>query len=280
MYALGYQTKGFLARNLTALGRLAKPDAVVSFIPYDHLIDLFVAIHQATLDHNTHKGHSSTSNHLCVCGPHVNLARHVVFYADGHHRQVVYLEPIVVQSSSTSVLISSPHQQQQQPLAQSSNNNNKKSTGVHHSGKRSFAWTGAVTTTSTQAEGKVVPRDTQKQPYSLYEQYVLTDLALRSRLHLDEGVPMATSIKVEFIQVEPSAPNAGRSQFADEEPRNFVNNNGARGLAQIDGQEALCIQYCEKMAYTLMSHMANGDATTQARLTITPKEPESQPTKG
>lgn len=58
-----------------------------------------------------------------------------------------------------------------------------------------------------------------------------------------------------------------RLQFADEEPRNFVNNNGARGLAQI-------------LSYTLMSHMANGDATTQARLTITPKEPESQPTKG
>jgi hypothetical protein len=230
---------------------------------------------------------ASASLEACVCGPHVGLARHIVAFLSAGSKAphvAVYIEPIIVSAQSGADISRLAHPTES--LRSSSTKESGSSDRRQRKDqllRRQFRWKPKTNTSSTTA-----PNNRQKEgrtEVDAYDRYVLADALLTARLQDLNGsyfLPFEPDIRVDFLLVEenPAAAAAAdkassssgsstskaetrrerghrRSRGKPAGPPTMVNQGGRRSLQQVKGQEALCIQYCQYMAYAMRDQMRN-----------------------
>ena len=281
---MGYDHSGFLARQLFALGQPTTSSAGVQHVSYASVFHLmhdltsgFVAIEKYVT--------GCKARDVCLCGPHMGLARHVVGYAK-RNRAVVYVEPIIVGPVGEP---KAKWRDQESDVVATLSGYSWTCTGmsgaadhdrVPHSktGKRRTSeTTKPVAVKTAPVEGTLEyfaesvfktpldaldEREMETHLQSPYAAYLRYDAALRRVLMGDGDAEFLVhkSITVEYIDIaEDTAETSSRSDHCGSAtgsckyPEQYVNQKGKRKIATVEGPEAFCIQYCQRMAYHIPS---------------------------
>jgi hypothetical protein len=315
---LGYQRDGFLVRNLLGLGHAQQPVAGFDIVNYTSLVDIARQLAQALVE-SMENGlspaeaprawkkatsasapgleASAAGTSLCLCGPHLGIARHLVVYINvntinhNHARTVIYVEPIIVSSNAARNSASPAPPPLSPPVA----GKGKKRKAAATSDESLFSWVAPPTPLASLSAsvGAAAPLPTNtrasaikkaaahQQRFALYQRYLRTDEQLRKHLPSLELLGyskelLATEITVDHFElfatevtIEVPSPRTQRSGGGGggnaqrhTAPRTatttiHVLDNYRRAIVPSKGQEAYCLQYCQTMAYALADAMSN-----------------------
>ncbi len=206
---LGYQSEGCLVRATEQLGNRHYPRGGIHVLPYATFDDLMARFH----DEQNEQTHADT---VCLCGPHIGLARHIVVYLSPREPiRSFYLEPVILESSDS---------------------DNK---GGSIDADSSFSPLQRVT---TQALIWIPPSPHAMSSTKFIHRYQILDHEFRKRTDFHFMYARAAVIVDSMV-------------LAYDTQDNLPKYLGQRRQKRVDGQEALCIQYCQHLAYAVMNQV-------------------------
>lgn len=259
---MGYLRNHVVTRDLLKLGTKEASESRVSMISYTAIMDSLRSIvdgHEQFMQlFNLPTRHS-----VCMCGPHINMGHHVVGYADARHkRAVVYFEPIITSSPPTADDVNAVSYDMEVTLfpwifVVFDRMDMNKSSPTYKSDEMLTGLAEALSGTTVTEE------------LMAYVSYAISDTLFRFNV-MTPAMPTflaSTKITVEYMRIDKSTSSYTsrhntRYESADgddDENESFETflhsdhvHDGKRTVTEVEGQEAICIQYCQQLAYSMV----------------------------
>lgn len=291
---MGFLNKYVVMRNLLALGHSDDPKLQVSLVSYTSIIDalrLILEGHSQILQ----RSKSMNAQSVCMCGPHINMARHIVGYANARRkRAVVYFEPIITSappSPDDEKTVTYDLREALFPWSWNLLDNLEFDETSPHYDSESLG---------TEFKPSLVGGKVTSEIRS-YISYAVADTLFRRKVlpETAQSLVVQPKITVEYMRVDKGEGQtyyspSNNDHGAEEDDDSMENedsesvlyhehvHDGKRTVTEVEGQEALCIQYCQQVAYSLAGYAESRfdriSSTIDAKLSESPQRAQDSPT--